>query len=314
MAAGADYAVILMDMQMPVMDGLDATRAIRAMHHHRTTPILAMTANVFEDDRRRCAEAGADDFVAKPVEPELLYATLLRWLAVSAAQAPRAPAQDGGERTEANVPQARSAASDAVFIGLLEIPGLDAERGLGLLLGNLDKYLELLRRFVEMNDAAVTQMTLDPGPASRQSLRALAHSLKGSAGTLGAWGLADAAGRLEKSLQGASEPGADASALLAEVGKVRHEFDQLAAALSRLPDLQAPAPDPQALPPVTRQALDELDGLLAQGDVAAIRMFDRHASSMRSILGPAVDELARQVRQYEFEEARATLRQLQTLV
>ena len=79
-ARSSDYAAILMDMQMPVLDGLDATRQIRQLPDHQATPILAMTANAFDENKEQCVAAGMDDFIAKPVVPEVLYEILLRQL------------------------------------------------------------------------------------------------------------------------------------------------------------------------------------------------------------------------------------------
>ena len=80
MSAQVEYALILMDVQMPEIGGLDATRAIRALPGRATTPVVAMTPRVFDEDRRACLAAGMDDFIGKPLEPEQFFTTLLRWL------------------------------------------------------------------------------------------------------------------------------------------------------------------------------------------------------------------------------------------
>jgi CheY-like chemotaxis protein len=80
MAAATRYAAILMDMQLPELDGLAATQAIRRLPGGAGLPVIAMTANAFAEDRERCLAAGMDDYLDKPINPERLYATLCRWL------------------------------------------------------------------------------------------------------------------------------------------------------------------------------------------------------------------------------------------
>lgn len=93
MAASGRYDLILMDMQMPVMDGMDAARAIRALPGLGKLPILAMTANAFDESRQLCLAAGMSDHIAKPVEPEALYRALLHWLPAEPVDAEAARAK-----------------------------------------------------------------------------------------------------------------------------------------------------------------------------------------------------------------------------
>jgi PAS domain S-box-containing protein len=203
MASEFEYDLILMDMQMPRMNGLDATRIIRTMPPWlgRARPIVAMTANVFAEDRLACEEAGMNDFIAKPLVPETFYATLLRWLPDTAQRdALREQAvRDAGAGRE---PTWRTAtgASGEELARLAGLPGLNLEFGLKVFSGQADRYLAMLERFnvVHSQEMRALEQALHDG--DRQSGLALGHSIKGAANMLGLDEIAASVLELEKHL------------------------------------------------------------------------------------------------------------------
>ncbi len=182
------YDLILMDMQMPVMDGLSATRAIRAAETAHRTPILAMTANAFSEDRQQCLAAGMDDHIAKPVNPDSLFAALIKWLPTHQAVPTAAPAS-----TQPLTGDLRQQ--------LAGIPGLDIEAGLQAVRGREASYLRLLGKFAETHAEDAHQIRKHLANSETETARRIAHSLKGAAGTLGMNSLQAAAAALELSLK-----------------------------------------------------------------------------------------------------------------
>ena len=179
------YDLILMDIQMPVMDGLEATRRIRDLKIGKFLPIVAMTANAFDEDRKRCLEVGMNDFTAKPIDPDFLYATLARWIPEDSISI---DLQTTSDPTAEN-PGLQSTSLHRCLV--------DREGALKYFAGNTKLYLRMLGKFVDTNgdDAEKLQTALashDQAYAER-----IAHTLKGISSTIGINTLSQVAYNLE---------------------------------------------------------------------------------------------------------------------
>ncbi len=197
MAQQGHWDLVFMDMQMPVMDGVEATRELRGIPRLAGLPIVAMTANAMEQDRRKCMDAGMNDFLVKPIEPADLWAVLLRWI-----RRPAAPAARPAPPVSA---PARPAALGPADLPR-DVPGLDTALGLSRMLGKKPLYLAMLRRYAAGQKDVVAQVRQALATGDTATAERLAHTLKGVSGNVGAVAVQDRAGALELAIRDGQAP------------------------------------------------------------------------------------------------------------
>jgi two-component system sensor histidine kinase/response regulator len=257
MATEGDYDLVLMDIQMPEMDGLSATREIRKDPRLRTLPVVAMTAHALASDRALSRQAGMNDHVTKPIDPDLLFCTLLKWIDPARlggrplpppAGAHAAPPPEPGEDRDAHLP-------------LPAVPGIDWALALENVDGQRSRLQKRAGSFVREYGPAPRLLRDALAAGDHARLQTLAHNLKSSAAYVGAFELAAAAARLELALREArlAQLGVDVAAVVTAL-------DTVLAGLMRLASAILPG---QANPAAVAAAIARLDHFLRTDDARA---------------------------------------------
>jgi two-component system sensor histidine kinase/response regulator len=273
-STGAPFDVVLMDLQMPEMDGYQATAKIRSDSRFTSLPIVAMTAHATVEERQRCLAAGMNDHIAKPIDPIGLLETVGRYYQV--------------------------------------VRVLDRKAGLSRVGGNQALYQKLLRQFVEQQAPAVEQIRGALDKKDVALAERLAHTLKGVAGNIGATHVQSAAGALEKAIRDGAPVDRIESAMQQVATMLAPAIAEIRGALNanaipepvKLPEISAVDPGQ------SREAATRLATLLSDMDPSAIDYLESNHAALRSIFAdaewPAFADL---VRGYAFADAQARLEQ-----
>jgi len=295
------FDVVLMDLQMPEMDGLQATRKLRSDPRFATIPIIAMTAHATIEERQRCLDAGMNDHIAKPIDPRNLFETVGKFFTPSAAAAPSAPAD----------PSAPVAPSPD---DIPAIAGLDLADGLARVGGNRKLYRKLLRQFIDQQASTVEDVRRAQQNGDDALAERLAHSLKGVAGNLGARDLQRAAGTLEKAIR-ERLPAADIEVARASLAAC---LAPLVAAISQAlpgdaPPAPAGVPPPQVPPGRSRELATQLLAMLSDMDPGAADFIEDNRPGLAPLFSQETWRgFEQHVQDYAFSDAQTELEQALT--
>jgi signal transduction histidine kinase/DNA-binding response OmpR family regulator/HPt (histidine-containing phosphotransfer) domain-containing protein len=296
------FDVVLMDLQMPEMDGYQATAKLRSDARFATLIIIAMTAHATIEEKQRCLAAGMNDHISKPIDPGNLFETVGRFYK---------PAEStSGHSAPAGKPTEKAQTSPAPASGDIPcIDGLDTKDGLSRVGGNRKLYLKILGQFAEQQASAVEQISAALAQGDAALAERLAHTIKGVAGNIGAKEIQSAAGALEKLIR------AKAAALEVEVAQ-----QQLSAALAPViaqiqesfgSPVEAPAQPSAASavdPAQSREAAAQLLKLIGEFDPGAGDFIEANQTALRALFASnGWTHFEQLVQAYSFAEAQAQL-------
>ncbi|MCW5205525.1 cache domain-containing protein [Desulfobulbus sp. F5] len=303
--AARDFDAVLMDIQMPVMDGYEATRKIRQELGKTNLPILAMTAHAVSEERDKCFRMGMDDHIAKPINRASLFAALSRWIQEQPARTPP-PVQNGCGRAACMMRTLLKETGTAA-----QPAGLDLAGSLRRLEGNEDLLLKLLRSFCREQRDIAARMEHMIRQNDVKAAQYAVHSLKGVAGNLGLSGIQSLAGKIEMNLNSGNQ------AQFEE--QLRQLIKQVTSTVEYL-DLRLGEPLNETEEGSTSaggnfdqtaamQALRQLAGLVEQSDFSSLQFLCERKDSIKPLMtGQAFAELETYIESFSFDEALALIR------
>ncbi|WP_178861277.1 response regulator [Thiomicrorhabdus cannonii] len=287
-----EFDGVLMDCQMPVMDGFEATRRIRAMPQYASLPIIAVTANALEEDREKALESGMNDLVTKPIRPEELFSIMAKWISPSNRNNVFRTSQSQASDEKVELPQ--------------EIEGIDIQKGMETTNYNNQLYLKLLKKFADSQKSFKHEFMQAIKVGDWNQAQLLAHTLKGLSGNIGASKIYEAAKQLEKMCDGENRE------LEKVVTQLEHVNKALLVVLNGLSKVLmndvTPESQIEATAPFDKDSFLEqlvlLKALLKEDDFDAVSFMDEiNKKSMPKKIAGDFQALNNKVKSYKFDEA-----------
>jgi signal transduction histidine kinase/DNA-binding response OmpR family regulator len=292
------FDMVLMDLQMPEMDGYEATRLLRSDSRFQQIPIIAMTAHALAEERQRCLDAGMNDHISKPIDPDALFATLARW--TKRLPRPENPAAGGG---------------------LPAIAGVDIDGGLRRVAGNRQLYRNLLQQFAARESDAPARISAALEAGDRKLAGRIAHTVGGVAANIGIAGLHATADRLERAVGKEATPVGELTALLDEFSAVLSA--QVFAIEQALPSAVVEIGAAGEAPGLLSRSFDRAEAgdaivrlktLLESSDASAGEAFPAVSTAVASVVEkPQLEALRNAIDHFEFETALVQLESISNL-
>ncbi len=299
------YDVVLMDIQMPVMDGYEATQEIRKSYQLNELPVLAMTANAMIADQQQAIASGMNDHIAKPIEPESLFATLVKWI------------KPGERELPPNFIDQQKQEEDEQITLPDSLPGLDINSGVNRIGGNVKSYLKLLARFQDNQTNIIEDIKSGLEKKDLELVQRLVHTIKGVSGNIGAMELHEASLELENNLKTEGGSGINNS-----IEDLQNKLNQVFSAISEINSVSIESPE-ETLPSMgspidgakIAPLLEELDELIDDHDIDAVDIVEQlHELILDPKLKNTLTEMSKNVENYKFTEAAEALSDLSQLI